>query len=59
MLEEQVAIIFCPDCRGKFEVPPEDFREEEILECDLCSAEILVTCESPRRVKLFSEDDDF
>ncbi len=55
----QVAVIFCPDCRGQFEVPIEDFCEDEVLECDLCSAEVIVTSEKPPRVKLFTEADDF
>jgi uncharacterized protein YbaR (Trm112 family) len=40
-------IIYCPDCRGKFEVAAEDFMEEEILECDLCGAEIMVVETDP------------
>lgn len=59
MLEDQIIIIFCPDCRGRFDAPRDDFREEEVLECDLCGAEILVVDEEPPRVKLFSEEDDF
>lgn len=54
-----ILAIYCPDCRGRFEVKSEDFQEEEILECPLCAAEVLVTSENPPRVKLFSEDDDF
>lgn len=58
-LEAKIAVIFCPDCRGRFDVPFDDFYEEEVLECDLCSAEIIVISENPPRVKLFTEADDF
>ncbi len=57
MIEE--FIIYCPDCRGKFEVPAEDFAEEEILECDLCGAEIMVVEVDPIKLKLLEPGEDF
>lgn len=54
-----IAQIFCPDCRGRFEIDQNDIIEDEVLECSLCGAEILVVREDPIRIKLFSEDDDF
>lgn len=52
-------IIYCPDCRGKFEIDESDIIEEEILECPLCGAEIIVIQEDPIKIKLYTEDDDF
>jgi len=57
MIEE--FIIYCPDCRGKFEVAAEDFTEEEILECDLCGAEIVVVEVDPIKLKLLEPGEDF
>ncbi len=52
-------IVYCPDCRGKFEVDAEDFVEEEILECDLCGAEIVVVGTDPIKLRLLEPGDDF
>ncbi len=54
-----LAQIFCPDCRGRFEIDQQDIMEDEVLECPLCGAEILILQEDPVKIKLFSEDDDF
>lgn len=51
--------LFCPDCRGRFELEGTDIIEDEVLECALCGAEILILQADPIRIKLFSEDDDF
>lgn len=51
--------LFCPDCRGRFELESSDIIEDEVLECTLCGAEILILQADPIRIKLFSEDDDF
>ncbi len=50
--------IFCPDCRGKFEVEREDIVENEVLECSLCGAEIEVVQENPVKIRLLSEEND-
>jgi len=50
--------IFCPDCRGKFEVEREDIVESEVLECSLCGAEIEVVQENPVKIRLLSEEND-
>ncbi len=50
-MDEQI-IIFCPDCCGKFDVEQSDIIEDDILECRLCGAEILVVQEDPIRLKL-------
>ncbi len=52
-------VIFCPDCRGKFGVLPEDVIEGEILECPLCGAEIEILQENPLKIRLFSGEYDF
>lgn len=52
-------IVYCPDCRGKFEVDKNDIVEEEILECPLCGAEIIVLQTDPIKIKLYTEEDDF
>jgi uncharacterized protein YbaR (Trm112 family) len=57
MIEE--FIIYCPDCRGKFEVEESDFIEEEILECSLCGAEIVVVETDPIKLKLMEPGEDF
>ena len=51
-------IIFCPDCRGRFEVEDSDIVEGEILECPLCSAEIEIIQEKPIKIRLLVEEDD-
>lgn len=51
-------IIYCPDCRGRFEVELSDIIEGDILECPLCGAESLVVSEDPIKIKLYSEDED-
>ena len=56
---ETLVSLYCPDCRGRFQVENSDIREDEVLECTLCGAEILVTQAEPIRIKLFSEEDDF
>jgi len=55
---EKKIIIFCLDCRGRFDVEQSDIIEGEVLECPLCSAEIEVLQESPIRIKLLSEEED-
>ncbi len=52
-------IIFCPDCRGQFEIDSEDIVEGELIECPLCGAEIEVLSESPIKIRLWSEDNTF
>lgn len=54
-----VVQLYCPDCRGRFEVEGSDIAEGEVLECSLCGAEILVKQENPIRIKLYEEEDDF
>ena len=51
--------IFCPDCRGKFEIEPDDIVEGDIVECSLCGAEIEVLQEDPIKLRLYSEDNEF
>jgi len=50
-------IIYCPDCRGKFELDIADVIEGDIIECDLCGAEMIVVQEDPVKLKLYSEDE--
>jgi len=57
--EEEAVTIFCPDCRGRFVVPGDALSEEEIIDCDLCGAEIEIVQEDPIRVRLYSEKYDF
>ncbi len=52
-------VIYCPDCRGKFEINSQDLIEDEICECSLCAAEIKVVSTDPIKLKLFTVDDDF
>ena len=52
------AIIYCPDCRGKLDTDIEDIIEGDIIECELCGAEMIVTQEDPIKLKLYSEDED-
>ena len=59
MYHEILVSLFCPDCRGQFDVDNGDLTEDEVIECALCGAEILVIREDPIRIKLFSEEDDF
>ena len=58
-MENEIVIIYCPDCRGKFEMDKSDIIEEEICECPLCGAEMEILSENPIRLKLYSEEDDF
>ncbi|MCK5460913.1 hypothetical protein KAI58_02920 [Candidatus Gracilibacteria bacterium] len=59
MHDDTVIVFYCPDCRGRVEIPEADFLEGEVLECYLCAAEILVMQRVPARIKLFREEDDF
>ncbi len=59
MDSQTLVSLFCPDCRGRFEAEGSDIAEDEVLECTLCGAEILILQENPIRIKLFTEDDDF
>ena len=58
-MEKQI-VIFCPDCRGKFDVAKHDIIEDDMLECPLCGAEMVVLQEDPIKLKLVDpEKDDF
>ncbi len=58
-MEKQI-IIFCPDCRGKFDVNKVDIVEDDMIECPLCGAELVVLQEDPIKLKLVDpETDDF
>ena len=58
-MEKQI-IIYCPDCRGKFDVKKSDIVEDDLLECPLCGAELVVLQENPIKLKLVDpEEDDF
>ncbi len=59
MNSETLVSMYCPDCRGRFEIGAFDIEEDEVLECALCAAEILVVQKNPIRVKLYTEADDF
>jgi len=59
MNEEQIVVVYCPDCRGKFEVQESDIIEGDVLECELCGAEIQVLCEDPIKLRLYSEEGEF
>lgn len=48
--------VYCPDCRGRFEVDIDDIREEEILECSLCGCELEVLQENPLKLRIVSDD---
>lgn len=48
--------IFCPDCRGRFNVQRSDIIEEDILECSLCGAEIEVLQERPIKLRLVLDE---
>jgi len=56
---EKTILIYCPDCRGRFDAETEQVVEGEVLECDLCGAEILVVSDRPIQVKVHTEEDDF
>lgn len=51
--------IYCPSCRGRFEVDANDVVEEEVFDCTLCASEVLILQVDPLKIKLFSEQDDF
>lgn len=57
--EEETVTIYCPDCRGRFEVPADAVCEGELVDCDLCGAEIEVMQEDPIKVRLYCEEYDF
>jgi len=59
MAKDPIVVIYCPDCRGKFSVYESDIIEEDILECELCGAEIEVVSADPIKLKLYSEEDEF
>ncbi len=57
--DEETITIFCPDCRGRFDAPGDCISEGEIIDCDLCGAEIEVVSENPIKVRKYTEDYDF
>ena len=57
--EEDTVTIYCPDCRGRFQAPSDAVCEGEILDCDLCGAEVEVVQDTPIKVRLYSEEYDF
>ena len=59
MQDQGFVSMYCPDCRGCFEIHSDDIIEEDVIECSLCGAEILIVQEHPIKVKLYSEEDDF
>lgn len=56
---EKQLVIYCADCRGKFEVEIADIIEDDILECSLCGAEMVVVQEDPVKLRLVEPDDEF
>jgi predicted RNA-binding Zn-ribbon protein involved in translation (DUF1610 family) len=56
---DESIIIYCPDCRGKFTVQRSDIIEDDIIECPLCGAELIVECEEPIKLKLMDMDEYF
>ena len=56
---DEAIIIYCPDCRGKFTVQRSDIIEDDIIECSLCGAELIVEAEEPIKLKLMSRDEYF
>lgn len=56
---EKQLVIYCADCRGKFEVEVSDIVEDDILECTLCGAEMVVVQEDPVKMRLVEPDDEF
>lgn len=48
--------IYCPDCRGTFDIDFDEISEKDVLECDLCMAEIEVLQLEPLRLKVFLEE---
>ncbi len=48
--------VYCPDCRGRFVADFDDIEEKDLIECDLCMAEMEIIQMSPFRVKLFVEE---
>ena len=59
LTESDEVVIFCADCRGKFSVNGGDIVEEEVIECTLCAAEMVVLSEDPVKIRLYSEDEMF
>ncbi|MBF0252786.1 MAG: hypothetical protein HQL29_03125 [Candidatus Omnitrophica bacterium] len=47
----------CPACGEQIEVE-EYFHEEEVINCEHCYAELVVTSLKPPKVKLCKSDDD-
>jgi len=52
----RLVTIYCPDCRGKFNTDILDVEERDILECELCVAEIEIMQLDPLKVRLFLEE---
>ena len=48
--------IYCPDCRGKFDIDRSDVIEDEVIECDLCGAEVVIVNEDPIKIRLYDGD---
>lgn len=48
--------IYCPDCRGRFQVDLSGVEERDTLECSLCMAEIEVLQLSPLKLRLYEDE---
>lgn len=59
MKDQNLTSMYCPDCRGGFEIESADIIEEDIIECTLCGAEILIVQADPVKLRLYCEEDDF
>lgn len=50
-------VIYCPDCRGKISFNRDDIIEDDVIECDICGAEMLIEQEDPLQIRLVDDED--
>jgi DNA-directed RNA polymerase subunit RPC12/RpoP len=50
-------LIYCPECRGKISFDLNDIIEDDIIDCDICGAEMLIEQADPLKIRLVEEAD--
>lgn len=50
-------VIYCPDCRGKISFKRGEILEDDIIECDICGAEMIIEEMEPLKIRLVADHD--
>jgi DNA-directed RNA polymerase subunit RPC12/RpoP len=50
-------LIYCPDCRGKISFNYDEMYEDDVIDCDICGAEMVVEQKEPLKIRLVVDED--